>query len=372
MALLYSLLQDEMSRSLFWVRLQVDLEPSMSQAVQLLQVSERYTEEEITALRHWKSTFQKLRDAQKQILLYGAGNLGQLAANLILKEGEDFFAFCDRQASNEKEVLNLLGKPVYPPDYLFENMQQCYVVITTTDYYEEIEQFLIQNGFPQEHILPLGFESSLNRGTDIHDKQYFDFPELYQKGTTFVDAGCFDGKNSIHFAKWCKGEYESILAFEPDVENCKICERNIQEAGIDCFRLIQAGLSSRREKVKFTTGLDSANYVQDDIVQQGDVLVVRGTGCVKTIQTDRLDEYTRHLTVGFIKMDIEGSELSALQGAEDTIKRDKPFMAVSIYHRRGDVLAIMDYLHQLVPDYRFRIRHYGPLVYDTVLFASVL
>ena len=34
------------------------------------------------------------------------------------------------------------------------------------------------------------------------------------------------------------------------------------------------------------------------------------------------------------------------------------------------MLAIMDYLHQLVPEYRFWLRHYSVGYTDTVLYAS--
>lgn len=92
---------------------------------------------------------------------------------------------------------------------------------------------------------------------------------------------------------------------------------------------------------------------------------------VITIRAVALDDIEEVQKVGFIKMDIEGAELDALHGAERTIRRDRPFLAVCVYHREGDMLAIMDYLHQLVPEYRFWLRHYGPLYYETVLYASI-
>lgn len=70
-------------------------------------------------------------------------------------------------------------------------------------------------------------------------------------------------------------------------------------------------------------------------------------------------------------MDIEGSEMAALHGARKTIQRDKPFLALSVYHRRGDILAILECLHSFVPEYRFWLRHYGPLAHETVLYAAV-
>ena len=84
----------------------------------------------------------------------------------------------------------------------------------------------------------------------------------------------------------------------------------------------------------------------------------------------RLDDVIEQ-RVSMIKMDIEGAECDALHGAKETIMRDKPFCAISVYHRKGDMLAIMDYLHSLVHDYRFWLRHYAVTDGDTVLYASI-
>ena len=50
--------------------------------------------------------------------------------------------------------------------------------------------------------------------------------------------------------------------------------------------------------------------------------------------------------------------------------RDRPLLALSVYHRMGDMLAIMDYLHHLVSEYRFWLRHYSVGLADTVLYAA--
>ena len=73
--------------------------------------------------------------------------------------------------------------------------------------------------------------------------------------------------------------------------------------------------------------------------------------------------------VTFIKMDIEGSELKALHGAEKTIMRDKPKLAISIYHKLEDILDIPAYIHHLVPEYKFYIRHYSLNAAETILYA---
>ena len=85
----------------------------------------------------------------------------------------------------------------------------------------------------------------------------------------------------------------------------------------------------------------------------------------------RLDDVLGDKRVTLLKMDIEGAELDALCGAQETILRDKPFLAICAYHRQGDVIAIMDFLHKLVPEYRFWLRHYAPFATETVLYAAL-
>ena len=75
--------------------------------------------------------------------------------------------------------------------------------------------------------------------------------------------------------------------------------------------------------------------------------------------------------VTFIKMDIEGAELNALKGAEKTIIRNKPKLAICIYHKPEDMWQIPRYIDSLVPEYKFYIRHFGMRYAGTILYCSV-
>jgi len=88
---------------------------------------------------------------------------------------------------------------------------------------------------------------------------------------------------------------------------------------------------------------------------------------VQTIDSLALEKVT------FIKMDVEGAERNALKGAEKTILRDKPKLAVCIYHGNDEMLRIAEYIRALVPEYKLRVRqHYCyPKELETVLYAGV-
>ncbi|MBQ5415331.1 MAG: FkbM family methyltransferase, partial [Firmicutes bacterium] len=58
----------------------------------------------------------------------------------------------------------------------------------------------------------------------------------------------------------------------------------------------------------------------------------------------------------FIKMDIEGAEHKALQGAAHTIKTFRPAMLIAAYHRTEDLFAIPQTVLSMCPDYRLFLR----------------
>lgn len=73
--------------------------------------------------------------------------------------------------------------------------------------------------------------------------------------------------------------------------------------------------------------------------------------------------------VTFIKMDIEGAELEALRGSREIIKRYRPRLAISAYHKKEDLVDLPLYLKELVPEYKLYIRHYSNAAIETVLYA---
>lgn len=347
------LLQDELSRKIFEARLAVDWDASPVNAARLVNLSEQ---------RKWMDALDEriaeiiraIERSPRKLVLYGTNVTGRAIASHLTEKGVAFYGFCGRRAREFPD--GLMGKPVISPEYLFQHPGDFYVVISACESADELASILKENRFPQEQIL-FNFKPAC-----VTDHQYFEFPALFRRGTAFVDGGCLNCRTSYQFAGWCGGEYSKIFAFEPDPVSASICRENLSNQNIRDFRLIEAGLSDHVGEVTFRTGLYNCSHIVE-----GDC----GEENVEILPVTTIDHTVGEEQVGFIKMDIEGAEFDALRGAKGVIVRDKPLLAISAYHRRGDMLAIMDYLRSLVPEYRFWLRHYSVGLADTVLYAAI-
>lgn len=366
---LYHLLSDKLSKDIFWARLQFDCDRCFENEIRLFRLTGYATEENIETRMQLREISLRLKAEGKKLFLYGAATSGAIVGSMLLKQGGDFFAYCAR--SHEKYTNGVNGKPVYSPDYIFEHPEECYVLIASTTTASEIYDILLEHHFPKEQIYVL---SNIAATQNMLARQYFEFPELFPKGKAFVDGGCFDCETSKKFAVWCGDEYSKIFAFEPDPKNYQKC-LDISDSSNLRLKLIPSGLSEEEGTVRFAGDRSGGSFVIESTQEEQSALFNMNRGKVVAseivIQTVRLDDAVKDEPVGFIKMDIEGSELSALHGAERTILRDKPLMAICVYHRCGDVLAIMDYLNNLVPEYRFWLRQYSMVGTETVLYASI-
>lgn len=84
-----------------------------------------------------------------------------------------------------------------------------------------------------------------------------------------------------------------------------------------------------------------------------------------------LDDYAaaRLQRVDFIKMDIEGAELAALDGASDTIRSFKPRLAISGYHEFEHLWEIPRKIKALNPGYTLYFGHHSPMQWESVFYA---
>jgi hypothetical protein len=90
------------------------------------------------------------------------------------------------------------------------------------------------------------------------------------------------------------------------------------------------------------------------------------------LQTEAIDE----LVIGgaiervdFLKVDVEGADLGVLEGASETIRRDRPRLAIACYHKPDDLVAIPDFIASLGVEYRWHLQCSTMTDVDTVAFA---
>jgi hypothetical protein len=90
------------------------------------------------------------------------------------------------------------------------------------------------------------------------------------------------------------------------------------------------------------------------------------------VETITLDDFVKRNglpKVDFLKMDIEGAEFAALNGAANTIRLHRPKLAISLYHSLEDFIRIPLLIKRIVPEYRLYIGHHTVHAEETVLYA---
>ena len=68
-------------------------------------------------------------------------------------------------------------------------------------------------------------------------------------------------------------------------------------------------------------------------------------------------------------MDIEGAEMSAINGASGIIQEFKPRLTISAYHKPDDFWEIPIKLKELNPNYKLCFGHHSPLEWESVFYA---
>lgn len=152
------------------------------------------------------------------------------------------------------------------------------------------------------------------------------------KGDVVLDAGAFCGECTIEFARMV-GESGHVYALEPDPINRKVMLRNLQKNGISNVTIFPYALWNANEALSFAVRGDSASAVTAVSMfetERFEKLEVEGkTAGVIFEQMGRLPD--------FIKMDIEGAEVEAVESMIPHFKTSGPRcrMAIASYHSRA-------------------------------------
>jgi len=200
----------------------------------------------------------------------------------------------------------------------------------------------------------------------VYEKdQYFCLPQFCDAGhETYVDAGAFAGDSVERFIWAQNGVFSKVYAFEPGSRQFAALqartERLIREWALDtaCIDLINAGLGESKMVGWAASRSGQATNLTLQTDMTGEQVSVLG-----------LDDFLEGKGITFLKADVEGMEMALLKGARSTIRLHKPKLAICVYHYPNDIPVISDYLIDLMPAYRFALRHHSSRLLETVLYA---
>ncbi|WP_251392326.1 FkbM family methyltransferase [Mediterraneibacter agrestimuris] len=211
----------------------------------------------------------------------------------------------------------------------------------------------------------------------VKGEREYRIPFLYSenkpKDEVILDCGAYKGDTLKSFIHTFGPTLKRIYSFECmedslcELENTASCMRHKKYAPE--IVIMPYALSDHEDVMSFmkisnqpaaSHLMESKNYAKS-IHSEGNYVKVN----VKTI--DSLIPEDEKVT--YIKMDIEGGEYEAILGAKHVIQKNKPKLAISIYHNGEDYYRLPLLIKKLVPEYKIAIRHHKKIHVDTDMYC---
>lgn len=217
------------------------------------------------------------------------------------------------------------------------------------DVFGQILRFMIDSPYEKVTLCP---KISQYMPTDIYSKI---------EGEYIVDCGAYDGDTMRSFF-YALGKWSSYIAVDADPYNiekikasiCSDLPTHLQKK----TQIVHAAVSNETGEVSFCAGNRTASYVEDSILTRNKTI---------SVPLIRLDDVI-DTPVSLIKMDVEGFELRALQGAERLIQNNQPLLAICGYHQQSDLWEIPLYMKMVYPNYHIFLRNYVGII-EYVFYA---
>ena len=171
-----------------------------------------------------------------------------------------------------------------------------------------------------------------------------------------LDGGGYDGRTTLDFIERTNGHFKHIYSFEPLPEMVSVIKDNLKNCSVkEKITVVNMGLDEKPGTVRFVL-LGMGSHIDSG-------------GEIK-IRADSIDNYFKDKEPPtYITLDIEGTEIQAIVGADTIINKHRPKLAISIYHKFNDLWEIPYYLMHKYPFYNYYIRHHYCGVLQTVCYA---
>lgn len=332
--------------------------------------------------------------AEREIVIHGTGNTSELYQKCISREELPVIAYADNNPAKQGSVYH--GLPVWSVDdvsgegkFILVCSLNCRTNIAICEQlrgrgleawpldayvfgknYDKIMRAMemLADAESRNIYADMILKRIANEPvTDFSPRQYFAVPAFAGEapGEVFVDMGAFVGDTVERYLFERSGTFGKIYAFEPYLPNYQAMQvrfaRLRQEWGLldDQLLPICGGVGRETGMSSIEAGNNNGGF--------GAGFRENGTGNLQHIYA--LDEYFKDIHVDFLKADIESYELDMLWGAEKVLRRDRPKLALAIYHNASDMYTIINFLAEMDLGYNFALRQHSPTYAETVLYA---
>ena len=167
------------------------------------------------------------------------------------------------------------------------------------------------------------------------------------KDTVYADCGSHDGSEIMIFAERAKYQFKAIHAFEPDHQNFIKLANNINhyiaQHGAQPIYCHELGV------------FNQDGYLRAEGYAGGVSITEQAGTSGSGLHVCKLDSILDEL--GHLRLEIEGAELQALQGARQLIQKFRPTMTVSAYHLATDFLDLLKFIEGTDLNYQLSLRH---------------
>ncbi|HEY5329927.1 MAG TPA: FkbM family methyltransferase [Acidobacteriaceae bacterium] len=202
----------------------------------------------------------------------------------------------------------------------------------------------------------------------LGDPSYLPFPapentyfpaDLFKliAGEALVDCGAFDGDTIRLMVSMVGADFKAVYAIEADtVSGAKLeaYRSSLPSSVAEKIHHLDCAVGARRCTLQFAMTGNATSKIEAAGVD---------------VQCVPIDELFADRPVTLIKMDIEGAEYDALLGARKVIERDRPVLAICVYHTQSDVWRIPLLVQSMELGYKLFLRAYDGDGFQSVLYA---
>lgn len=218
-------------------------------------------------------------------------------------------------------------------------------------------------------LTPIGFPLKLYTSSIVHQfqSQQYNYKNLIktEPGDVVFDCGVCYGDTALYFS-YLVGEKGKVIGYEFIPSNLEAISKNLElnHKFQGNITIIKQPVWNEAKIKTFYKDLGPGSKVSFENFKDSE-------GDCETTTIDETVQRLNLKNVNFIKMDIEGAEMFALEGAKETILTYKPKLAIASYHSFDDFVNIPLWIESLNLGYKIYIGH--PTIHweETIIFAEI-